>query len=435
MMDARQAALEALILVSKGSWLDRAMEGLVPQHAPTADRRLAYNLAYGVTSQQLVLDHVLDRFCRQGVASLSPLLRIILRLGLYQLIYLDRVPDYAVVNEAVTQARQRLGQPMARVVNGILRNVLRNKDQLLTNLPSQAAKRIAIEFSHPQWMVDHWLERWGAEFTRQLCLANNQPAPLSLRVNNQRISRKDLVAKLADCGIEARSSSWDSNMLVLPATTAFSDLPDFGQGLYTIMGEASALPVQNLDLKPGQNVLDMCSAPGGKAAYAAELVAPGTVTAIELHKHRAAAIGETVQRLGLENVTVVTGDARNAGKLAGRSFPRILLDAPCSGSGVLRRKPDIKWRYSRQDIEQLTRLQRQLLEAACDCLAPGGFVVYSTCSLLRWENEDVVQQALCRSDMASVPVTIGGDQHQYGNLFPSVHGIDGFFIAKLQKEV
>ena len=435
MMDARQVALQALLLVDRGSWLDKAVRDVVPEEAAAADRRLAHNLAYGVTSNELTLDYILNRFCRKGINSLSPVLRIILRIGLYQLMYLDRVPDYAVLNEAAAQARKHAGPAMAGLVNGVLRNVLRSRETLLSDLPREVNKRISVEFSHPLWIVDHWLERWGEKFTRELCLANNQPAPLSLRVNTEKISKESLLSMLADWGIEARPSKWDPNMLVLPAETAFSQLPAHDQGLFSIMGESSALPVQNLGLTAGLEVLDMCSAPGGKAVYAAELVRPATVTAIEIHSHRATSIVETARRLGLDNVAVITGDARDAKELTARSFPRILLDAPCSGSGVLRKKPDIKWRYSEKDIKKLVLLQKQLLAAACNLLEPGGFVVYSTCSLLRWENEEVVEGALAAEDMVALPVSIGGEELRYGNIFPSVHGIDGFFLAKLQKVV
>lgn len=435
-MNPREAAYCALMQVEeKGAWLDQAVNNqLAQQLLGDADRRLAYRLAYGVTTYRLALDYVLDKLCRQGIASLPPAIKTILRLGVYQIIHMDRIPDYAAVNEAVDQARRQGGPSLAGLVNGVLRNVVRRRDNLLTDLPQQPEERIAVEFSHPRWLVKRWLQRWGEDFTRQLCAANNRPGPITLRVNTANTTVEQYTGLLAEAGIEAAPSSWCRDMLVLKEDVPFSRLPGYGDGLFIVQGEASALPVANLDLQPGIDVLDMCSAPGGKATHIAAKIAPGTVTALDIHAHRLELVRENFQRLGLDNYTLAVVDARQADRAVGRTFTRILLDAPCTGTGIVRNKPDIKWRRRPGDVAALAALQRQLLDKACDLLSPGGIAVYSTCTLLAEENEAVVEAALTtRRDIRLVP--LGGEGGGHLTTFPHVHNLDGFFVAKVQKVV
>lgn len=428
-MKSREAACSALVMVEKkGAWLDFAVNKQLKHHQMTdADRRLTYRMAYGVTTRRLTLDYILDRFCRRGIDSLPLIIKTILRLGLYQIMYMDRIPAYAAVNEAAALAQKRCGCTMSGLVNAVLRNAVRRREQLLSDLPRQDAERIAVEHSHPRWLVAKWLERWGSEFTEALCAANNRPAPLSIRINRNKITVKQYANMLKQADIAAQPSKWCQDMLVLGQNLPFSRLPGFERGLFIVQGEASTLPVSSLELTPGLDVLDMCSAPGGKATLIASRIAPGTVTAIDIHPHRVGLVRKNFRRLGLDNFSLITADARDGAAVAGRRFPRILLDAPCTGTGVLRNKPDIKWRASPGDVAALAALQTQLLETACDLLRPGGLLVYSTCSLLREENEAVVD-AVCtrRKSMQQLA------EEQY---IPHVHMLDGFFVAKLQKVV
>src|SRR5690554_5173772 len=302
-MKSREAAYSALILVeARGAWMDMAVKSQLKRRPlAEADRRLAHRLAYGVTARRLTLDFVLDRFCRQGIESLPLTIKTILRLGLYQIMYMDRIPAYAAVNEAADLARLKGGRSMSGLVNAVLRNAVRQREQLLSDLPQEKIERIAVKHSHPRWLVQKWLDRWGEEFTEALCAANNRPAPLSIRINRGKIAVEEYESILKRAGIIAQTSQWCQDMLVLGQDLPFSHLPGFDQGLFIVQGEASALPVSSLDLAPGLEVLDMCSAPGGKATHIASQIAPGTVTALDIHPHRVGLVRKNFQRLGLDN--------------------------------------------------------------------------------------------------------------------------------------
>lgn len=402
------------------------------------DERLVWRLVLGVICYRLSLDYVLNQFCRRSPGTLSPTLRNILRLACYQMIYLDRIPDFAAVNEAVNMARKAAGQKVAGFVNGVLRNVARNRDSLFQDLTPQSAEGISVLHSHPRWMVEAWIKRWGPEFTASLCEANNQPVSLTIRVNTHKISVEEYSALAAEKGLSPKRSHYCDDALVFSPDTAFSLLPGFQEGHFIVQGEASMLTAACLDLAPGQMVLDMCSAPGGKTTHIAARVLPGVVTACDLYESRLRLVQANAARLGLDNIELIQADAARLSPGALPRYDRILLDAPCSGLGVIRKKPDIKWSRKPEDIHDLSALQLKLLHTGCELLKPGGILVYSTCTVMEQENQGPVRALLKeRQDLriADTGRPDLADAEGFINTYPHLHDLDGFFIAKLIKVV
>lgn len=435
---ARDVALAALTTIEKGAYSSHALQAVTRhQSLSSRDEGLVWRLVYGVVSQRLSLDYILNKFCRRKVSHLSPILRNILRLSCYQLVYLDRIPDFAAVNEAVAMAKKCAGSGMAGFVNAVLRNVVGNRGKLFADLVPGSIEDISVRHSHPQWMVEDWVKRWGIEFTAALCGANNATAPLTVRVNSRRVGVEKFIDAAARVGLQGQRGKYWDEAVVFYDDVRFNKLPGYADGWFIVQGEASMLPPLCLDVQPGQDVLDMCSAPGGKTTQLAQLAHPGKVFACDLHPHRLKLVSENAQRLGLDNCLTVAGDAALLnGKLNSR-YERILLDAPCSGLGVIRNKPDIKWARKPQDIGELAALQLRILKSACDLLAPGGVLVYSTCTLTEQENHGVIDALLEeRGDMIVVDPGLAELADQgYISTFPHLHDLDGFFIAKLKKVV
>lgn len=434
---ARVVALAALNNVERRqAYSGPALLGETRKHSLSPrEERLVWKLVYGVITYRLSLDYVLNKFCRQNVSRLSTTMRNIMRLACYQLVYLDRIPDFAAVNEAVAMARRSSGQRMAGFVNGVLRNIVRQRDSLF-DLSPHSAEGISVLHSHPLWMVEKWLKKWGAEFTADLCRANNLPASLTIRVNTGKISVEDYFTLTAEKGLSPIRGKYCREALLFPANTKFSDLPGFSQGLFIVQGEASMLVADCLDLRPGQKVLDMCSAPGGKATHIASRIEAGEVTACDLHAGRVKLVEENAARLGLDNVKALKADARKLPEYLRARFDRVLVDAPCTGLGVIRKKPDIKWARQPEDLDVLAALQQEILRTGCQLLRPGGYLVYSTCTIMDEENQDNVHSLLAaRNEMKLERLEISNLSGREGviNTFPHLHDLDGFFIAKFKK--
>lgn len=431
---AREAALEALLRIEE----DKAYVGPVLGSSlgrlglSAADRGLYYNLVYGVITHRLAIDHCLGQLCKKGLKTMKPEAVNILRLGAVQLLFMDKIPAFAAVNEMVDIARKRLGKAGSGFINAVLRNIIRQGLSLFADLKSGTSREISIRTSHPLWLVEKWQAWWGHDFTKELCEANNRPGPLTVRVNTRRISREDYLKKCEELALYARASEESPLGVVFAPGTGFSALPGFQEGWFIVQGEASQLPALALNPGSGDKVLDMCSAPGGKTAQLA--AASGQVVALELYPQRVVKVKENLARLGLDNVELKAGDARFSG-LGESSFDDVLLDAPCSGFGVIRNKPDIKWSREEKDILELNQLQRELLAEGARVLKPGGSLVYATCTLVREENEDMAQWAMMNLPVKLTGFSLPSREAPQGMLtvYPHRDGLDGFFIAKFIK--
>ena len=406
-----------------------------------ADRGLTTRLVYGTLVWQGRLDHHLGTLLRSSLAGLEPAVRAALRLGLYQLLFLERVPVYAAVDSSVRLA-QTAGRGAVGLVNAVLRRAAAaGRDGLALPDPGEdPLGRLAVEWSHPRWLVERWAEELSLGELPELLAADNLAGATALRTNTLRTTRDTLVAELAAAGVSARPSAWASDAVVVERNSAaLRELAAWRDGHFAFQGEASQLIVPLLGLHSGARVLDVCAAPGGKAGHAAARVGQtGLVVALDRRAAGVRRIRDEAARLGVQLVGVV-GDACRPG-LHG-TFDAVLVDAPCSGLGTLRRHPELRWRRRPEDVPRLAALQRDLLAGVAPLVRPGGVLVYAVCTIAREENANIVTAfAETHPRFAVESVAAAPDPPPASTItsrgflmtLPHRHGLDGFFAARLR---
>jgi 16S rRNA (cytosine967-C5)-methyltransferase len=441
----RQAASAVLLRIQKeGSYADQLMDReLSSGRLSGPDRGLFAELVFGVLRRQGTLDHILTGLLTQPLERLEPQVLIFLRLGLYQLMYLDRIPESAAVNESVNLAKQTLPRASG-LVNAVLRNYLRHKDTVVFPDPAAApAASIAARHSHPAWLVKLWFSQIGEPETELLAEASSLQPPLTVRTNTLKTTRAELLDRFAANGITAAPSRFSPFGILIEGRHHIPGLPGFREGLFAVQDEASQLASILLDPQPGERVLDTCAAPGGKATHLAQLMDnQGELLAMDVSVSKLPLIQEAAQRLGITNMRTRAADLLQSGALPADAFDRVLLDAPCSGLGVIRRNPEAKWRLTPEDVTRLAAAQKNMLKNAVRMLKPGGVLLYSTCSTTKEENEDVVADFLSRHPHC-VLENLNKIYPQFRELFtdeglfrawPHRHGMDGFFAARIRKK-
>jgi 16S rRNA (cytosine967-C5)-methyltransferase len=417
------------------------------------DKAFVTELTYGVLRWRERLDWLIRHFSRIPFERIELEIINILRLGLYQILFLSKTPPPAAVNESVELAKRIRGMGGAGFVNAILRSFLRARNEIpYPDIREDRALHISVFQSHPLWLVRRWLKEMGEEETLKICAINNQISPLILRVNTLKIDRGSLIEKLRAKGLNPFPTSFSEEGILVSDPPPISDIPFFKEGLYIIQGEASQLTISILDPKPGERILDACAAPGGKTTHIAQKMGNGgEIYALDLTMEKLGLIREMCQRLGIRIVKAIKGDATNTLPIPeGLEFDRVLADVPCSGFGTIRRNPDLKWRRGEEDIRRLSDLQSSILRNLSWYVKKGGVLVYSTCTIFHEENEDVVEKFLeehpeFRLDpVDKVATTFIADgqseeyrsffQRGYFKTFPPKNQMDGFFVARLIKE-
>lgn len=403
-----------------------------------ADRGLLTELTYGTLRWRGKIDGKLAPLLKRSLADTDPFIRNLLRITLYQLLFLDKIPAYAAVNEAVEIAK--VAKPKsAGFVNGVLRSLLRQ----LAKSSDGAPANLAEEYSHPQWLVDRWREVFGEEQAKALMLANNQRTPLVVRGNQRKTSREKLLELWLASGIAAEAGTAAPQAIRLPTGVSIETLPGFVEGLFQVQSEASQLVAYLLGPEPGENILDACAAPGGKATHLAELTDDqGKIIALDTSARGVERIEQNAKRLGLTSIHAQCANASKplAENLAG-PYDRILVDAPCSGLGTLRSHPEIKWQRDAGDIVRLAALQARILQTVARYLKPGGVLVYSTCTLTVEENQQVIEDFLAANNQFELtdaarylpPSARHMVQEKYFQALPQRDDTDGFFAARLRK--
>ena len=443
--NAREAALKALVRFEK----DRAYLNLIlpdlTARLTIEDRALAVQMASGTIERLNTLDWVINLYSTTKINKLTPWLRNLLRIGAYQLLYLDRVPAYAAVDESVRLARRYGHRGVAGLANAILRKIDREAGALPWPDPLTApTEYLALKYSIPPWLVKRATDRFGFSETESWCRAVNIKPALSIRPNLLRTDLAGLSERLKQEGYNATESPVAPAMLRLSGTFGSPAATEaFRAGLYTIQGESSALVAPMLKPQTGETVVDLCSAPGGKTTHLAELMADsGLVYAIEQHRGRSGLVEKAALRLGLSSIRTVVADGRSAAGLNLKQPAAVLVDAPCSGLGVIGRLPEIKWRRTEEDLGSLQKLQLELLAAAASLLPQGGRLIYSVCTTEPEETLQVVEKFGCakpdfiREPLASsLPFALQSEQNTPGavTIMPHLHGLDGFFIAGWRK--
>ncbi|MBI5572577.1 MAG: 16S rRNA (cytosine(967)-C(5))-methyltransferase RsmB [Desulfomonile tiedjei] len=441
---SREIAFAVLERVRAGSFVEDALSAALSQSAlRREDRTLATELVYGVVRWRLRLDGIIDRCAAGSGKPVKPRLRQILRIALYQIIFLSKIPDRAAVDEAVSQARHRVGPGPAGFVNALLRNALRNRSAA-DPPPADTPASVSVYYSHPEWLVARWIGEFGKDLTRRILEHNNSRASLDLRVNTLKTTREDVVQLLQGAGIAAEPIGFLRDGLAIPRGGGpVHTLPGYEDGLFAVQERASQMVAPLLRPVSGGRILDACAAPGGKTAHLAALVEKDTeIIAMDEQSRRVAETRKNLQRLGASWVEVRRGDATDPNFIRGMgSFDRILLDPPCTGLGVLRHNPETKYRLTAQDPAAFAARQLQMLTATAPALRPGGELLYSVCTVTPEETTGVVSLFLAqRPGFACVPVDEGEvglasliSQGRYFRTFPSPENepMDGFFAARI----
>ncbi len=409
------------------------------------DRRLASELVFGTIRWQGTLDRALSRVSERPLDGIHPKLLVLLRMGAYQILFLDRIPARAAINEGVELARC-IGLPHAvPFVNAVLRE-LHRQGRVLTEVDPAlpVAERIAQESSHPLWMVEDWMARWGEGEARALCDANNEVPPLTVRTNTLRITREGLSEALRAEGVECIPTPYSPEGLrLVHVPKPVFDLRPFRRGEFQPQDEAAQLISHWLHVAPGQTILDACAAPGGKGTHLAQLTRQGAqVVCVDVHLRRLRMMGRECRRLGIKTLEAVCADLEVPPPLAPETFDRILLDAPCTGLGVIRRHPDTKWRRGPGDVQRMASIQKTLMKALVPLLKEGGIILYSVCTHTREETEGVLEWILGEERGLQLLLTPQGlpepAHHLVGRdgllrTFPHLHAMDGFTAFRLQR--
>ena len=437
-MNPREAALAALERCRRdGAWSGSAIDASIKKYAlDRRDAALASRLCLGVLQNSRLLDFYINFYSSIPADKLEEKVRDILRMGIYQLTMLDKIPARAAVNESVALCKSCGCGRASGLVNAVLRKIADSAGNLPPVPGEGTAEYLSIKYSHPRWIGDKIIKQQGYAFAEEFLAANNCPAPLDLQVNTLKTGKEDIVRSLLRLEMPFSLPEYPENCLSLKGGNV-SALPGFEEGLFYVQDRAAAMAVQILDLKPGMQVLDACAAPGGKTfAAAIAMENKGSILSCDIHEKKLPLIQKGAARLGLDIIHTRRADAREPlPDLAGR-FDAVIADVPCSGLGVIRKKPEIREK-TEEETARLPRIQQDILENVSCCVKPGGLLLYSTCTVLQEENRDVVAGFLSRHhDFEPVDFAAGSKRSENGlyTFWPNIDGTDGFFAAKLRRK-
>ena len=435
--NARECALSVLVSCRRnGAWADAALKAQLAKTPLSAqDAALCSRIVYGVMQNELLLNWFLSAYCTQKLDHLQPPLADILRIGAYQILFLDKVPDHAAVSESVELCRTNGRSAASGLVNAVLRKVAQNKSNL-PPLPEGNIARLSIAYSHPQWLVKKLVSLLGVEEAERFLRIDNEAAPMTVQVNPLKTDADALARELAGDGVKAVPHGWVPDCFELSGTGDLTTLTAFYQGRFTVQDAAAKLVTYAAGFEKGQDVLDVCAAPGGKsfaAAFAMEN--EGHILSCDLHENKLRRIREGAQRLGITCIETAAADGRTFREEWAGRFDTVLCDVPCSGLGIIRKKPDIRYKDV-HEFKALPDIQRAILENSARYVRPGGVLVYSTCTVLPEENENVTDAFLSSHpefiyEEFSLPN--GEAAPGYLTLWPQRNGTDGFYLSRMRR--
>lgn len=424
---------------SSDSFIDKLLEAeLRRSELSPADKALVTELVNGCIRWQSRLDWVLTGFYHGEFTKCLPLVKNSMRIALYQMLFLSKIPPPAAINESVELVKRLKGDRHAGIVNGVLRNILRNIQNI--RYPAKEENVVlydSIVYAHPQWMVRRYHDRFGAQAAEQLLQANNQRPMLTLRVNTLATDRASVERELNDAEIKYELSPVHENSILINSLRDIRNLPVFTEGRVSVQDASASLAIKLADPKPGMTVYDLCAAPGGKAVFAAELMKnQGRIVALEMYESKLRFIAENAERSHISIIEPVHGDAREF--QPEQQADLVLVDAPCTGLGTVSKKPDVKWRRSLDDVRKMASKQREILDHAAGMVRPGGVLVYSTCTIEPEENGEVVRWFLehhpeFEVDPADAYVAPDVVLDGFVQTFPHRHRSDGAFAARLKR--
>lgn len=439
-MDAREIGFKVLCDIEKNNnysniAINKHFKNL---EISDKDRGLATELIYGVVENKYYLDYIINKLSKIKVKKMSTYVKIFLRMGTYQILFLNSISDYAAVNETVKLSK-KYDKKSSGFINAILRNEIRNKDTIMDITEEDSVKYLSIKYSYNSWIIKNWIDNFGQEFTEDLLEANNEKPSIYIRTNTLKISREELIEKLNQDGIMCLKVPMVEEAIKVEKLKNIENNELFKDGLFTIQDISSMIVGKVINPKENSLILDVCSAPGGKSTHLATLMNnTGQVIARDIFEHKLKLIKATVNRLGLKNVCVEGFDASEIDENSINKFDYVLADVPCSGLGIIRRKPEIKYKKE-EELEDITSIQKKILENASKYVKIGGTLVYSTCTVQDMENINIITSFIEENNnfeltpIDTVNVDLDNQDKGYLKIYPNIHGIDGFFIAKLKR--
>ena len=436
--DARDAALEALLQMErKGAWSDGSLKRITAQAGLDGrDAALCTRLTYGVVQNRTLLDYYIDSWCSQRAVRLEPVVAGVLRLGIYQILFMDKVPDRAAVHETVELVKRRGKTRAAGMVNAVLRKCVASKNALPPLPQKDTAERLTVQYSHPKWLVERLTALVGEQETEAFLRLDNKPVPTVIQTNILKTTPDALAEDLRAAGVELRVHPWLEGCFEVTGTGDLERLPAFAEGRCTVQDAAARLAAVTADPQPGDRVLDVCAAPGGKSFAMAMLMGNrGDILSCDTPPHKLKLIESGAARLGITIVRTALADGRECHAAWVEQADVVLADVPCSGLGIIRKKPDIRWKDPAL-LAQLPPIQAAILDNAAGYVRPGGVLVYSTCTVLPEENSGVAETFLAaHPEFTKEEFTLPGIGKCDGDvtLWPQRHGTDGFYICRMRR--
>ncbi|MEW8972767.1 MAG: 16S rRNA (cytosine(967)-C(5))-methyltransferase RsmB [Tissierellaceae bacterium] len=444
-INPREIAMKILIDINeKDAYSNIVINRHLDKDIDSRDESFIREVVYGVLENKLYIDYIISKASKIKLKKIHYNILEILRIGIYQIVFMDRIPDSAAVNESVKLAKKYGHRGTIGYVNGMLRSIIRDKDGFLNIDVKDKINYISIKYSHPKFMVERWAKEYGIGFTEDLCKKNNEVPSLNIRVNTLKISREDLRERLSQKGIKTKYGRYAYDCLIVENPQGIVDTHEFKEGLFTIQDESSMLVSQVMNPRDGSLVLDVCAAPGGKSTHMGQIMEnKGMIISRDIFQHKIQLIEDNARRLGVDIIKAEIFDALNRDIDLIDKLDYCLLDAPCSGLGLIRRKPEIKWNRVEEDIKSLSDLQYRIIDNIKDYVKIGGILVYSTCTVEKEENILLIDRFIEENpgfkligieDRFQNRDGLDTLEHGYIQLFPNIHDTDGFFIAKMRKE-
>jgi len=425
-VNRKTAYLTLIDVETKKAYSNLALNHQIAVNRPNS-QAFVRELVYEVLENKLTLDYYIDMLVKDGIKSLRSHEITILRMGIYQLGYMGSVPEYAAVNESVVLAK-RYCRYKAGLVNGVLREYLNKKIQLrLPDRHEDEVRYLSIKYSYAPWIIELWMEHYDIEFLEELLKAGNETPPTTIRINWLKVIKQDLIEKIREKGYDAEPGKVSRNAVHIKGSNLL-ETEAYKMGMFTPQDESSMLVAEKLDPKHGDVVMDVCAAPGGKTTAIAERMNnTGRIIASDIYRRKLDLIDREAKRLGITNIETRSWDATRVDSSMLQKADRVLVDAPCSGLGVVRRKPEIKYKERTSDMDLLPKKQLAILSASSGYVKPGGTLVYSTCTINPEENEMVTDAFLKKNTTFKLVEKI--------QLFPNTDGTDGFYICVMKKDV
>ena len=443
-MDSREIILKILIDINiNGAYSNISINKYLKNNKNVENENFIREIVYGVIENKIYIDYIISQVSKTKIEKIHPNTLEILRMAVYQIIFMDKIPDRAAVNEAVNLSKKYGHKGISGFVNGVLRNIIRNKDKLMEIQVDNKIDFLSIKYSHSKWMVENWIEDYGYEFTEKILKGNNSRPKLNIRANTLKISRDELLNMLSNYGFNAYETKYAKDGIVIENPRQITFLDEYKKGYFIIQDESSMLVSQVIDAREDKLALDLCAAPGGKSTHMGQLMKnSGEIISRDIYEHKLQLIKDNANRLGIDIIYTEIFDARKLDENLINKVDYCIIDAPCSGLGIIRRRPEIKWNRKKEDIKELNSIQWEILNNAKEYLKPGGIMVYSTCTISKAENENMVERFLCENkkfelvdfyDKFSNKENVDNSKNGYLQLFPHIHNTDGFFIAKFKK--